>query len=1032
MIIVFLWSPTILIPMFPEIQKNVSYTHSGEFFSKLLFLSSHSKNETILHVVSDNSIQKKYLSLSEKLSIHYIKMDSPHALHEMSQNTNTIYSISLHDLQIKIASTYKNSLDIEVWKNISQDECVKKLLDLWYEFSEYSKPGSYNKLWDIIKVTFSPHDSCTINFWWDEIESLERNTVAVTQYSFYSIEVFQNSEERNTHSLKNILAELKIFCVFDNLEFEEGYSELSADLINSSLDILPQISSWKIHNMLPIHSLHIKNLEELKSTLHAWAWSVSYIYTKHSDTIGAFLEQNNFSHISVSHINSPLLTSFTIVDGKWRDFYYICDDILSRIFVKRRSKKQISADLDLLLKISPGDYIVHIDHGVWYFEWICKKELWNVSKEYLEITYKDGWKLFVPITEIHRVSKYVGGTNPPLTPLSWKVWEKKISKIREDIREIAENILKNFAERKLRVGKNCHLDSSLISSFWESFPYTYTADQQESIDQIHADMTSDKNMDRLLVGDVGFGKTEVAFNAAYLAYLNKKQILLISPLVVLAHEHYSSSIKRFSDFGMKVEVLTRLQSTAHATRVIKAFKDGAIDMIVGTHRLLSDKMQHKNLGLLIVDEEHKFWVVDKEKIKNLKKDIDILSLSATPIPRSLNLALSWVRDISLLKTPPTWRKSIETSVLEFNEALILEAWKREFARGGQIFFVHNRVSNIEVIKRQLETLFPKKTVAITHWQLPGDELEDRILAFKERKYDILLSTTVIENGIDFSNVNTIFINECQSFWISQIHQLRGRVWRSEKQWYCYLLYRKNHMWDEAAKRIQTIVNYSYLWAWFELAMKDLEIRGWGDILWIKQSGQSKEIWVSLFLKMLEEKIQELKEEKKAEENTWWIQTKKISKIRCQIDLMITAGIPDSFFSGDVDKIHFYRELELVETTQELDDIWNGFFSEEPNIPEESLRLHTLLTVQILSAGHWIIKVKKSWAYYTLNFHEEVHIDEIKDILRKDREVILTVTSSTKLRASTKEFANDGIFLKYLLRLFEWNIGNPKIKLIKKA
>lgn len=405
-----------------------------------------------------------------------------------------------------------------------------------------------------------------------------------------------------------------------------------------------------------------------------------------------------------------------------------------------------------------------------------------------------------------------------------------MKKIHEDIREIAEELLKNFAERKARGGNSNIFFEEKILEFQREFAYIYTEDQQYSIDDIFKDMCSTKNMDRLLVGDVGFGKTEVAFSAAYLALLNKKQVILISPLVVLAHEHYSKALERFAHFGVRIEVLTRLQSQAHANRVIRGLADGSIDMVIGTHRLLSEKLSWKRLGLLIVDEEHKFGVIDKEKIKHIKSDIDILSLSATPIPRSLNLALSGVRDISLLKTPPNGRKSIETYVTRYNEAIIKDAGEKEFARGGQIFFVHNRVSNIEVIKKQLEALFPRKKVVITHGQLPGDELEDRILDFKNKKYDILLSTTVIENGIDFSNVNTIFINECQTFGISQIHQLRGRVGRSDAQGYCYLLYRKEHLDIEAAKRIQTIVDYSYLGAGFELAMKDLEIRGGGDIL----------------------------------------------------------------------------------------------------------------------------------------------------------------------------------------------------------
>lgn len=1016
--------------MFPKIQENISYTHTWEFFSKLLFLSWHTIHESVVHIIGDTTLEKKFKKIAEQLWFCYLPLQNIHDIGQLSKQKNIVYSCPISRLSLKIENKYLRAFTLKVWQEITQEELLKKLLELWYEFSEYEKPWSYQKLWDIITLIYQNNEKIRISFWGDEIESLTKNSETLSSHELYSLKEFIDTTDRNTTSLKDILIENQSLCVLDALEFDIEYTDLSLALRSVSFDILPQLQNWKSHIKARISWLRISDLEWLKEVLTKWKKQKSYIYTKHWVTIEPFLSENKLWHSKIIAVNSSLFSSFRLEDTHWVTHNFICDDILWKIFIKRRSKKRISADLDLLLKIGNGDYIVHIDHGVWVFEWIIKKELWNITKEYLEITYKDWGKLYVPITEVHRVSKYVGSKNPPLTPLSGKVWEKKMKKIHEDIREIAENILKNFAERKLRVWDACLLNRELIGSFHESFPYTYTYDQADAIEAIHWDMVSDKNMDRLIVWDVGFWKTEVAFNAAYLAYLNKKQVLLISPLVVLTHEHYSSSLTRFKDLGMKIEVLTRLQSSAHANRVIKSFAAGDTDMIVGTHRLLSDKIQHKNLWLLIVDEEHKFWVVDKEKIKNLKQDIDILSLSATPIPRSLNLALSGVRDISLLKTPPSWRKSIDTTVLEFDEALILEAGKREFARGGQIFFVHNRVSNIKVMKRQLESLFPSKQVIITHWQLPWDELEDRILAFKEKKYDILLSTTVIENGIDFSNVNTIFINECQAFGISQIHQLRGRVWRSDTQWYCYLLYRKNHMGDEAAKRIQTIVDYSYLWAWFELAMKDLEIRWGWDILGVKQSGQSKEIGVSLFLKMLEEKIQELKEERDIAKKSV-VKIKDRKKVRTQIDLMLTAGIPDSYFMNEVDKIHFYRELELVDSIEELEDIWKGFFSENNDtIPPESLLLLILLKVQISSWFHGIERIRKSGSYYTLEFIEQTNLDDIKNVLKKDREVKLNVISANKLRANAKEFANDGIFLEYLLRLLEWKVSNPKIKLLR--
>ena len=909
---------------------------------------------------------------------------------------------------------------------------MKHLQNLWYDFHEYGKPATYNKKGDIISISTPEWKKINISFWWDDIEDIISDSWdSVEEISFSCLEeIWDIPEQRWSQSILDYIKDENIFCILDTIEFHPKYELLSSnEYLSASFDILKS-SEWNRKSIdLFISWLHINTLESLKDSFAEKNNRIK-IYTRHTGMIEEFLKENNFWHIETVSVKNHLLTSFKYEEKK-EAHLIICDDIISKIFIKRRVQKKLSADIDLLLKIKNGDYVVHIDHGIWLFKWIIKKTLGTTRREYLELSYLENGKLFVPITEVHRVSKYIWSENPKLTPLSWKVWERKMKKVHEDIREIAENILENFAERKNRKTWKIILDNKKIKVFQEAFPYLYTHDQAQSIEDIQKDMESEKNMDRLLVWDVWFWKTEIAFQAAYFALLQKKQVVLISPLVVLAHEHYSKAIERFKWFGITIEVLSRLQTQKHATRVLRGLADWNIDMVIGTHRLLSEKIVYKNLWIMIVDEEHKFWVVDKEKIKNIRNDIDILSLSATPIPRSLNLALSGVRDISLIKTPPVWRKSIETTVIRYNEKLIEEACNNEFKRWWQVFFVHNRVTNIEVIKKQLEWLFPKKKVIITHWQLPWDELEDRIMDFKNRKYDILLSTTVIENGIDFSNVNTIFINECQSFWISQIHQLRWRVWRSNTQGYCYLLYRKDHIDWEAAKRIQTIVDYSYIWAWFELAMKDLEIRGGWDILGVKQSGQSKEIWVSLFLKMLEEKIQELKEEKKTIDRNI---VKKETKIDTKIDINISANIDDSFFLNETDKLNFYRELDMIENFSDLEYLKNSLLKDEKNtsIPEETENLFTLLELKILSSNFKLQNIRKVGLNYQVDFHELADIEILKSFLKQDSEFLFSVVNGSRLRTPVKGFANEKLFLEYLVQLLQGKIWNKKIKLVRKA
>lgn len=1009
------------------------YSHCGEYFSKILLIQSTLETSWwLIHIVNSSQEQKKYKTVAQEFSIPYIPLTSLHDIQMLNSWDKSIYSLEVASLEQEISrELIDTDIDIACGETVNIQNFMKDLHELWYEFHEYQKTWSYMRRWDSVHIYYPNGGSLSLSFWGDELESIiDSFWTSHDRILLRSIKEFQTCKTSNT-SLFKILENSHIPCIIDSLQFHYLYQEIIESKISwISLNVLSSINDTQNSKNLCIEKLSIESLEDLKELLGNTTIS-SKIYTRHEKTLKEFLKSNNFGHREIKWVSTHLLTSFSYWYGK-NKYIYICDDILWKIFIRKRIKKNLSTEIDLLLKIQKGDYIVHIDHGIWLFEGIIKKQLGEIEKEYLEISYKENDKLFVPITEVQRVSKYIGSENPSLTPLSGKVWEKKMQKVHEDVREIAQGILKNFAERKIRSGNAYIVDRNKLSQFQSVFPYSYTPDQEIAINEILEDMQSDKNMDRLLVGDVGFWKTEVAFNAAYTALSNNKQVLFISPLVVLAHEHYDKTLERFLELPYNIEVLTRLQSQKHATRVLKWLADGSVDMVVWTHRLLSEKLVYKRLWLMIVDEEHKFWVADKEKIKNIKSDIDILSLSATPIPRSLHLALSWVRTISLLKTPPWGRKSIDTSVLRFNEKLIQDAGKREFERGWQIFFVHNRVATIEAMKKKIELLFPKKKVIITHGQLPGDELENRILDFKQKKYDILLSTTVIENGIDFSNVNTIFINECQQFGISQIHQLRWRVGRSTLQWYCYLLYKRENLDPETAKRIQTIVDYSYLWSGFELAMKDLEIRGGWEILGIKQSGQAKEIWVSLFLKMLEEKISELQQESKQVQYNGTL-TKRQIKIDTKIDLMISAWIPDDYFLSETDKLNFYREIEMIQDREDLEFLKTSFFenSKKENIPKQTQQLFELLECQIYCKIHMITLIKRVGINYQINFDSHADIEVLKGFLQLDNEVKFIVSSGHCLRTPVKGFANDGIFIKYLLRLFSGDIWNPKVKLVRK-
>ncbi len=982
----------------------VHYTHTGKYLSHLMLLKDQ-RHGNILHVVADTKEQKKYVALAADLNIDYIPLQRYSELLSLHHGTdkNCIFSLEIDFLQKYVDSkNLENSLHISLWDEQDPQIYIETLLTLGYEFHEYGKACSYRKIWDHIRIIHADGQESEIHFWGNTVESLSHHGSSVSEISISSC-LYLDFCEKGI-SLFEYIHSHNIVFVLDSLQFHESYNDSCQADHCISFDILssPKYASQK----LDIAWISCNSLEELKSILSHKKPSV--IYTRLGKTLSSFLENNNFQHIPIFHIHSGVAESFATEFQN-----YICDDILARIFVKKRSKKKLSWDIDLLLKIQKGDYIVHIDHGIGVFVWITQRDLSGIKKDYLELSYKNEDKLFVPIHEVGRVTKYVGNEHPTLSPLSWKIWERKMQKVHEDIQYIAQNILENFAERKIRKGAACIYNSEKIHAFQSLFPYKYTLDQEQCIWEVFQNMQSENNMDRLLVGDVGFWKTEIAFNAAYLAMENHKQVFFLSPLVVLAHEHYEKALERFEGSGYKIALLTRLQSHRECSEIIKDLEEGNIHMLIGTHRLLSEKIRMKNLGLLIVDEEHKFGVWDKEKIKSIKSEIDILSLSATPIPRSLHLALSGVRDISLLKTPPSGRKSIETSVLEYNEQVIFEAGKREFARWGQIFFVHNRVQNIEVIQKRLESIFPKKSIVITHGQLPGEELEMRILDFKEQKYDILLSTTVIENGIDFPNVNTIFIHECERFWISQIHQLRWRVWRSDRQGYCYMLYKNNALDIDAGKRLQTLVDYSYLWAGFELAMKDLEVRWGGDILWIRQSGKAQEIGISLFLKMLEEKIEELQQKKSTPQNTPKTPLVSLQKVRILLDIETLWGA-DVFYS-DTDKLQFYRELELISTKEDIDYLELKTIWESENWSESSSlkNIFRLLRLKYDVSLFHILQIKKVWDSYQIDFHPESTLEDLRDFLMHDTQTYFRVITPHRIRACKKDFANDQLFIEYL-------------------
>ncbi len=909
------------------------------------------------------------------------------------------------------------SLHFQRGEKISISDVIEKLIAAGYDFSDYLWENfSYKKEgWLLNIIAWNTDFVYQIEWFDDEIDAIlsVQNSTKNRQFiNELTLPFHKNSESEENFLKINTELIQEIPKIFHNgkvimvwCDFLEEISELQkiADFHFSEISwenkenlgiLAPSIST--IHDL--IHFLEHKKTENIPVK----------IFTKYTKTVEDFLENNRIENIEILETNNRELESFENSSKNFAEnIAIIADDILWKIFVKSRKSWSIAKNLDLLISLLPWDFVVHRDHGIGKFHAIIKKKIGEIEREYLEIHYAENDKLFVPITEIFRISKYLGSQDVTLTRLGWKEWEKTLSKTDEELQKIAENILETNAKRKLAAGRAFAAFPEEEAKFREKFPYEYTADQYNGIMEIFADMEKDIPMDRLLSWDVGFWKTEIAMNAAFKAVLNGTQVAVISPLVVLAMEHYESFIERFADFGVNIALLSRMNTPKEAEKILNNMKNGSVDIVIGTHRLLSEDVKWKKLWLLIIDEEHKFGVTHKEKIKKIRAGIDILSLSATPIPRSLNLALSGLRQISLLGTPPKKKKPIETIITNWNESIVKNAILREFERGGQVIIIHNRIAWIESLKQEIEEILSESEIEskiiITHGRMNGDEIEDRIHDFKEKKYNILLTTTIIENGVNFLSANTIIIIDPEDFGMASLHQLRGRVGRKWDQWYCYLAYRKTLLSPEEKERLITIANNNHLGAGFEIAMRDMEIRGAGDILGIKQSGKSKEVGLPLYFRMLEEKIAELKQEKS-------------QKIFTKIELDLSYILKDEYFSSELDKLNFFREAENVDSLEELENLKNEFSTEKNNTDENLENLFLLLESRIIFWEFGVEKISKIGNFYNFDFKKWNSIPELKKFLEIfDTEKNMIVVSPEKVRVDAKIIWNSKNFLKKFLQ-----------------
>lgn len=601
----------------------------------------------------------------------------------------------------------------------------------------------------------------------------------------------------------------------------------------------------------------------------------------------------------------------------FKDLIFLSEKELFHTIIERKrykTKFKYSTKITDLNKLSKGDYVVHLSHGIGVYNGITKLEFNGIEKDYIEVLYMGNDKLYIPVEKIDNLSKYSGkeGVIPKINKLNGSEWHKTKARVSKKICDLADELISLYAERESKKGFSFSSDNSLMRQFEEDFPYLLTNDQLKAIKQVKFDMESIKPMDRLLCGDVGFGKTEVAFVAAFKAILDSKQVFLLCPTTILSNQHYQNALNRFSNFPVNIRLLNRFTSPKEVKAIINDLKNGIIDFLIGTHRILSDDIQPNDLGLLIIDEEQRFGVKHKEKMKQYKKSIDVLTLSATPIPRTLQMSMAGLRSLSLIETPPVDRYPIQTYVVEENKIIIKDAIYKELSRNGQVFVLYNRVEDIEKKSAEINQIVPDARVIFAHGRMPKDELEDKMVSFINHEYDILVCTTIIETGIDIPNVNTLIVLNADRFGLSQLYQIRGRVGRSNKFAYAYLMYEPFKSLSETAiKRLNVIKEFTELGSGFSIATRDLSIRGAGDILGSEQAGFMDSVGVDLYLQMLNDEIN--------------IRQGKTSCLSTDDDsqkpyINVNTHIKDSYVDDENLKIEIHRLINTIDSGSALESV----------------------------------------------------------------------------------------------------------------
>lgn len=922
------------------------------------------------------------------------------------------YPDALAETVINADALQRNSHKISVGDGLSIEFMNDLLFDYGFEQVDFVyEPGQYSIRGSLLDIfSFSNDDPYRIDFFGDEVDSIrvfdiESQISKGNLQDVFIIPNIHNSLKEEVHeNFLNILPTNSLLWMHDMQLVSELIDNFLTIAINDESDV--QVISGESFRQAaqPLRKVVVGNRASFQPTsIHELNSSIQPTFNKNFQLLAQELQikgANGYTNyilsnsekqierlhaifaeqamtVNFEHLNLVLHEGF--VDHDLKICCYTDHQVFERYHrFQTRSKraKRESFTLKELNKLSAGDFVVHIDHGIGKFMGLVKTEVNGKVQEAIRLSYRDNDMLLVSIHSLHRISKYKGkeGREPKINKLGTPAWQKLKDKTKSKVKDIARDLIQLYAKRKEEKGHAFSHDSYLQDELEASFIFEDTPDQLKATQAIKEDMEKPMPMDRLVCGDVGFGKTEVAIRAAFKAATDSKQVAVLVPTTILALQHFKSFSKRLADFPVRVDYISRLRPAAEVKRVLKEVKEGKIDILIGTHRIVGKDVKFADLGLLVIDEEQKFGVSVKEKLKQFKVNVDTLTLTATPIPRTLQFSLMGARDLSIIQTPPPNRYPVVTELHGFNEDILRDAISYEISRGGQVFFIHNRVQNIFEVEATIQRLVPGVRTAVGHGQMDGPKLERVMLDFINGEQDILIATTIIESGLDIPNANTIIVNHAENFGLSELHQLRGRVGRSNRKAFCYLIAPPLSLVnDDARKRLQAIEEFSELGSGFNIAMRDLDIRGAGDLLGAEQSGFIADIGYDTYHRILNEAIQELKqteykglfEEEADDANQAFLNQDFIND--CQIDTDMELLFPDAYIHSISERMLLYRELDSMDCEENLITFESALIDRFGKLPEATKELLEVVRLRWLAIGlgveRIVLKNKKMICYF---------------------------------------------------------------------